>query len=237
MTQRNPLTDLDPATDGPPSSDAEWEAWGEAWRREPAVGGADMPRSPAGGALDAPSLGAAERTRLRRRAERFGLGLRIVTVLELVLGFGLLSWLGAIAWREPTGSNLLLLIITLVLVVVGESMVLWNRRGTWGPEAPTTAGFVELGILRARRKLRTIQLMLPFVALELGLILPWKWWQMSTSERWGDQMPGAFLPLLGIVVAVLAVSWLGLWWWRRRVERELEEYRLLQRALADDGAG
>ena len=179
-------------------------------------------------------LDAAGRRRLRLRAERFGWLLRGLTAIEIAMCVGLVVWAGNRVWRDPSASNWTLFAICVVLLVVGEGLTLWNRRGTWRPVAHTTRGFVELGILRARRKLRTTQIVPPFLAFELALILPWKWWQMTNSEKWAERMPEAFWPVLGMATALSAAFLASLAWWRRRVLAELADLEALSDALVDE---
>jgi hypothetical protein len=76
-----------------------------------------------------------------------------------------------------------LLALVAVLVVLGEAVTLWNRRGTWRPGNRSVLAFAELEELRQRRQLLSATRIVPgFLAFELALILPWVWWTLTVRE-------------------------------------------------------
>ena len=204
-----------------PLEDAELQSWIDAWQEDE--------EAPA--AHGAPTVEECER--LRHRAQRFGHWLVLGTAVEIASMLAVLLWVGGIAWRNPSAQNLVLLAMVVLLVVVGEGLALWNRRGTWRPRNDSVKAFLDLEHLRQKRQLFTAKWLLPvFLAFELALLLPWKWWQLASNPE-VEAVGPVFLKVLGLMIALVVITFLGLTLWAGRVRRRLEEIEELQASLGE----
>ena len=208
----------------PMGKDEEFQAWMEDWQ-----GGEE--------ADDRPLLSVEERRSLRRRAERFGLGLVLLSVLEIVMSVGLVAWVAKRAMENPSPAGHGLLALTVVLVLVAEGATLWNRRGTWRPHDQSVRAFADLELLRARRQLLSATRIVPlFLLFELVLMIPWIWWRLETHPIKADFAREYFhlgLAWAGVLSALVLAKCV---WWASRVRRRLPELQEFVDGLADEEA-
>lgn len=110
--------------------DLELESWREQWQAKTEVPGD-----------------------LRKRVEGGSRNMRLMLAAEVLdtvtIGGGLILW----AVLEPPTEMLVLAIATWLFPAAAWAFAMINRRGTWSPVAASTTEFVELSILRCRRRL------------------------------------------------------------------------------------
>ena len=181
-----------------PSSlpDGELQGWMDAWK------GGD---APADGGLDAE-----ERQRLRSRARRSTLLVGALAVVEGLLTVGAIAWTLHRALESGAAQDWALFTIVLSLLVGIFGVTMWNRRGTWRPYDRSTRSYLDLEILRARRKLITTTRVLPAVLIiEIALLVPWKIWVLASDPEitsLGPPMLRLVLWLAGISIVVMSVA-------------------------------
>ena len=136
----------------------------------------------------------------------------------------------ALAWRRGTPEFIALALMIWPLVVGGQAWLLWNRRGTWRPQNDSVRAFLELEQLRVERQLFTATRLMPaFYALELAILIPWKWWQLSIHHP--ETVETSMLRLAGILGAISLAIFGGLLGWRRRMLERRQDLAQLAAAL------
>lgn len=177
-------------------------------------------------ATPAPLSGEA-RQRIRRKVQRYGRWMILVTLSEAAGCAALLAWIWKESLDEPRAIGTVGFAGTAVLIAVALGFSLWNRRGTWAPATESTLTFVELSLERQRRKLVALRFCPWFLALELAFLVPWSVWALLSRpfEPW--RWLFAFGWMIGMS-AVLLVWWA---WYKRKTLRETAEWEELRRAL------
>jgi hypothetical protein len=183
------------------------EAWRSAWQSEAA---------PAG---ELEAHVARETGRMR-----WMVGLEIV--VTVAMGGGTLAW--AVATRRLDIT--VLAVGVWLLLGVGWAITLRLGRDAWRPLGATTAAFLDLAVLRCRRRRAAIVARAGFYVLVLGFDLSWLYWDQGPRGR-GDLL--GFLAGFWWVWAIsAALAAVGVWQ-HRRLGRQLQNFEAMQRALAE----
>lgn len=188
-------------------ADVELDAWRVLWQaRAPA-----MP--------DVKALVERETRRMRR----FVAGEIAVTI---VFGGGSLGWAAA-----SRGTDVFVLAIGVWLfIAIAWTLAFLLRRGAWTPAAATTTAYLDLAILRCRRRREAVMAQAVLYTMILGFDLTWIYF--STPPR---ATPGALAFLTSgaiawvwVVTAALAVAAVR---YRQKLARELEALTGLRREI------
>jgi hypothetical protein len=178
-------------------TDLELEAWRRDWRAE-----------------SSPPLDL--RARVERDTRRMHWAVAAEVLVTVVYGLGSLGW--AVVSRRPEALALSIGVWTFIAIAWTISLVL--RRGAWAPVTSTTAAFLELSILRCRRKREAIFGMAVLYVLILAFDLAWI---SAVRGRWAPSDLRILLITGGMVWVwpiTLALGALAAWQ-RRRLRREL----------------
>jgi hypothetical protein len=178
-------------------TDLELEAWRRDWRAE-----------------SSPPLDL--RARVERDTRRMRWGVAAEVLVTVVYGLGSLGW--AVVSRRSEALALSIGVWTFIAIAWTISLVL--RRGAWAPVTSTTAAFLELSILRCRRKREAILGMAVLYVLILAFDLAWI---SAVRGRWAPSDLRILLTTGGMVWVwpiTLALGALAAWQ-RRRLRREL----------------
>lgn len=192
----------------PRESDDELREWMADWQAEP---------EPAPEVRDA----------IRRRVKRQSLKMALSLAGEGGLTVGLLAIVAnsAVRWPEPLNLAAMAGLAALILWAMGSG--LWYRRGTWRPAAETTSAFLDLSILRCRRRLAALRAGWFLLAVELAILVPWLLVLLG-GEPLRDYV-GAFGFLVLLTALVVAFSVIA----RGRTRRELREMEAARRSLGE----
>jgi hypothetical protein len=166
--------------------------------------------------------------RERRGMRRFVIGEIIVTI---VFGGGSLAW-AALSLRTDI---LVLALGVWAFLAIAWTMSFLLRRGAWAPVTATTTAFVELSILRCRRRRESIILQGVLYLMILGFDLTWIYFARgSDAERsviaFLTASEFAWVWVITLVLGVAAVMQ------RQKLARELENLMDLRRRI-EDGQG
>lgn len=164
--------------------------------------------------------------------ERQTRNMRLLLLVQLAVtgGFGI----GSIVWALTSFQEdaVVLAVAIWTFLVIGWAFSLTNRRGTWKPATSTTAAFLDLAIIRCRRRHRAIASAPVFYLVVLSFNLAWTW-MYHAPMRHEVLGLGAFLTsgsnlVVWIVTAglgVLAVSY------TRRLRTQLDNLVIVRRQL------
>lgn len=208
--------------------ESDWERWQEAWQ------GDDVASENREKAVVLPD--ARERRRWIRRARLAGALQVLYTASELIFGIAMLFFV--VHWTRlvPGQRDDAVVPIFVGLFVVAEVVSLWNRRGTWRAVDRSARGYVELALLRERRKIFAVTRVVPaFLALELAVLLPWKYWQLSADPDFGGLLQ--MLPDLGWLALFVLLFLVGVAWWGRLLQRRVSRLATLLDDLSGDAEG
>lgn len=158
---------------------------------------------------------------------RFVIGEIIVTI---VFGGGSLAW-AALSLRTDI---LVLALGVWAFLAIAWTMSFLLRRGAWTPVTATTTAFVELSILRCRRRRESIVAQAALYVMILGFDLAWIY---ATRPTGSERSVVSFLTSGEIawvwaLTAALGAAAIGQ---RRKLARELETLMNLRRQI-EDGA-
>jgi hypothetical protein len=190
----------------PRDADDELREWIADWQTEP---------EPAPEVRDA----------IRRRVKRQTLKMMLSLAGEVVLTLGLLGIVinSAVRWPEPLNLAAMAGLVVLIFWAIGSS--LWFRRGTWRPSAETTSAFLDLSILRCRRRLAALRAGWFLLAMEEAILIPWLCVLLNGKPA-GDYIRAfGFLVLMTVLVVAFSLTV------QRRTRRELEEMEAVRRSL------
>lgn len=185
--------------------DREWADLARDWQ-----GDTQLPAAP----IDIPRD-------IRRKVQRFSWGLVALTVFELTFLGLALAFLTLRAWQQPHPLEITTAIAVWALSVVAMGFTLWNRRGTWRPEAETARAFLKLSHKRCVRKLIGVRYAWRILAVEIVLFVPWIAWVIDSKPAKKAQAPGIYFVSYGYLVGILLLTALFLHWYSRRTRREL----------------
>ncbi|HEX2442506.1 MAG TPA: hypothetical protein VHJ77_01080 [Vicinamibacterales bacterium] len=188
-------------------ADVELGLWQRQWRAEP---------------YD-PSALKQRVERETRAMRRFVIGEIAVTI---VFGGGSLAW-AALSVRTDA---LVLALGVWAFIAMAWTISFLLRRGAWAPVTATTTAFLELSILRCRRRRESIGAQSVLYVLIVGFDLTWIYFARPSRAAHGI---AAFLTSgeiawvwgVTLALAVFAV------WQKRRLGRELEMLTRLQRQI------
>ena len=188
-------------------ADVELDAWRRLWQaRAPAV-------------PDAKAL-------VERETRRMRLFVAGEIAITIVFGGGSLAW-AAVSRRTDV---LVLAIGVWLFIAIAWTLAFLLRRGAWTPVTATTTAYLDLAILRCRRRREAVVAQAVLYAMILGFDLTWIYF--SSPPR---ATPGAlaFLTSSGIawvwaVTAALGVAAVG---YRKKLARELEALTGLRREI------
>jgi hypothetical protein len=170
-------------------ADRELELWRADWQAE---------------APPAPDAWAA----LRRRVVRRSRGLALLAVLEVAWTAWLVGWLIRGALRLGTAVDTAFLGAASLLAVGVLAFAWWNRRGVWRPAVESTEAFLELSILRCRRRLRSMRAAWWVLLAEVALLAPWLAYRLLARADGGEAAgPSRWALAYGLLAALtLAVA-------------------------------
>jgi hypothetical protein len=164
----------------------------------------------------APEVRDAIRQRVQRKSLRMALGV----AFEIVFALGMLAFVVWSALREPTPINAGAMACLALLILWATGCSLWYLRGTWRPSAETTSAFLDLSLLRCRRRLRAVRAGWWLLAVELAVMIPW----IVFSLKAKGAAFGLLAALTVLVSAFLIVA-------ERRTRRELREWEEMRASL------
>ncbi|HWM91556.1 MAG TPA: hypothetical protein VN493_12390 [Thermoanaerobaculia bacterium] len=198
--------------------DHEWRDLMADWQSEPEE------------AVSSP-LSEETRKRIRRKVQRHGHWMVLLTLSELTGCAAMLVWIWKESLEQPRAIGTVGFVGTVILIVVALAFSFWNRRGTWKPATESTRTFVELSLERQRRKLAALRFCPWFLALELAFLIPWSIWALVSqpSEPW--RWLFAFGWMAGM--SALMLAWWA--WYKRKTLREMAEWEELWRGLHESG--
>jgi hypothetical protein len=193
-------------------ADVELDAWRRHWQSDSRV---------------APTL--------KQRVERETRAMRRLVIGEVVVtivfGGGSLAW-AALSLRTD--------VFVLALGVWAFIAIAWTisfllRRGAWTPLTSTTMAFVELSILRCRRRRESIIAQAALYAMILGFDLAWIY---ATRPAGSERSVVSFLTSgeFAWVWAITLVLGVAALMQRQKLARELENLMDLRRRI-EDGHG
>jgi hypothetical protein len=191
----------------------EFDAELETWRREWQADGA-----PPGD--------------LQQRVERETRTMRALVIAEIavtiVFGGGSVAW--ALASRSPDAPALIAGIWVFIAICWATSRVM--RKGTWTPAAATTAAFLDLSILRCRRRYQEMLVTAVLYVFMLAFSLVWIY--QHEAQRMSLE-PRTYLTSWGVMVVWVISAALGAVavWQRRRIGRELKNLIELREQTTD----
>ncbi len=169
---------------------------------------------------------------LKARVERETRWMRRTVFGEILITIGFGG--GTLAWALLSGRTdaLVLTIGVWVFIAIAWTIGLLLRRDAWAPASLSTAAFLDLSILRSRRRREAIVAQVVLYALILGFDLTWIYLRQPELARAGMV---AFLTSGGVawvwvITAALAVFAVRQ---RRKLGRELEMLTSLRRQLGD----
>jgi len=197
-------------------TDPEWRDLMEAWQSEAPEEAAPAP------------LSDEVRRRIRKRVRWASFRLILKAAANVIVSVGMLVWLGFYLDLRRA-IDLTAMIASVIFIIAAMTFSLWNFRGTWWPATESTANFIDLSIVRCRRKLVALRFCYIFLAVELAFMIPWAVWALlSRANPWA---PGAWLLVFGwmVLFSTALVTWAS--WYRKRTLRELAEWEELQRGL------
>jgi hypothetical protein len=185
-------------------ADLELDSWRQDWKTGEAV-----------------PMDLADRVaRETRRMSQFVHGEIAITLL---FGGGSIAW--AIVSRRS--QDLVLVVGIWVFLAIAWGISWWMRRGVWTPLTTTTSAFLDLSILRCRRRRESI---FAQVALYVAILSFNLWWVHANGRPAGMDV-WTFLtdPSLAWVWAVTAIFAVFGARQHRRLGRELQALTALQR--------
>ncbi|HEV3056825.1 MAG TPA: hypothetical protein VGY48_01195 [Vicinamibacterales bacterium] len=189
--------------------DRELEVWRQQWQADAAV--------PQG-------LPAA----IEHQTRNMRVLLAVQIAVTFIFGVGSIAW-AFVSFQEDAT---VLTVAMWTFLTIGWTFSLANRRGTWKPATSTTAAFLDLMIVRCRRRLRTMAFAPAFYVAVLSFNLAWTWiYQDSTrhdaSGLWTFLTSGPNL-VVWIVTAGLGVLAVG---YRRRIQTQVKNLVTVRRQL------
>jgi hypothetical protein len=164
-----------------------------------------------------------------RAMRRFVMGEIAITI---VFGGGSLAW-AALSLRTDA---LVLALGVWAFIAMAWTISFLLRRGAWTPVTATTTAFLELSILRCRRRRESIVAQSVLYVLIVGFDLAWIYFARPSRAAAGA---AAFLTsgeIAWVWVVTLALSVAAVWQ-RRRLGRELETLTRLQRQIGHRAGG
>lgn len=168
------------------------------------------------------------RDAIQRRVRRQSVKMALYTAGELTLSLVMLAFVIRTAVARPVFFNVAAMAGLALVILWAVTYSLWSSRGTWRPGAETTTAFLDLSVLRCRRRLNALRAGWWLLAMELAILIPWLHLLLSSRPAhppaaWSYAAGFGFL----LLVASLAVVFLIVA--RRKARRELRELEELAR--------
>ena len=160
------------------------------------------------------------RSTLERQTRMMRLRLVARVGLTVIYGVGTVLWSVTSARRDVV----VLAVAIWLFIATGWTFALTNSRGTWKPAASTTAAFLDLFIIRCRRRLQAITFASVFYVVMLSFLLAWIYHDLPRRNMggfWAFLTSGSNL-VVWVVTASLGVLAV---WQRRTVQRSAEQPR------------
>ena len=188
-------------------ADRELDAWRREWQAEPPA---------------LPDL-KARVERETRTMHRFVVAEVLVTV---VIGGGSL----VLALLSPGIDMVVLTIGVWVFIAIAWTISFLLRRGAWAPVTATTMAFLDLSILRCRRRREALFAQAVLYALILGFDLAWIYFASEPGTRHGV-VPFLTSPRIAWIWPVTAVLGVAAVRYRRKLTRELAALTSLRQQI------
>ncbi|HEY1304579.1 MAG TPA: hypothetical protein VGF24_13550 [Vicinamibacterales bacterium] len=173
-------------------------------------------------------------TDLRARVERETRMMRRSVVGELVVTVACGG--GSVAWAVLSRRTdvLVLAFGTWVFIVIAWAISLFLRRDAWAPAAVSTAAFLDLSILRCRRRREAIvaQGILYVLILVFDLAWIYLFGRQRDSRDILSLLTSGAIAWIWPVTAALGFAAVR---WHERLTRELETLQRVRASLADNG--
>ena len=170
---------------------------------------------------------------LRRRTQRFGLGLLALTVVEVLALSAVLFVFSRKAWNDPEPIEVTIATTLWILGLAAMGFSVWNRRGTWRPTSESTLAFAALWRKRCHRRLRGVRFGWGLLAVETLFFIPWIAWVIASDPAKLERAPGIYFTNYGLLAGLILVASLVLLFYRRQTVRELDRSEELYRALTE----
>ena len=172
---------------------------------------------------------------LAARVERETRRMRRLYAAEIALVLAYCG--GSAAWAMLSGrADIVVLAIGIwTFTAIACTMSWLLRRGAWSPVASTTTAFLELSILRCRRRRESVAAQAVLYVMILAFDLIWIYFQRARSEAITpvEFLTGSSLYWVWAVTIVLGTFAV---WYRRRLARELDNLIQLRHRV-DVGTG
>jgi|SRR5262245_2420763 len=158
---------------------------------------------------------------LKARVERETRMMRWFVAAEILVTVVIGGGSVALAVLSPAMDMVLLAIGVWVFIAIAWTISFLLRRGAWAPATATTSAFLDLSILRCRRRREAVLAQAVLYALILGFDLVWIYFSAAPATRHGAVafLTGPAIAWIWLVTAVLGVAAVR---YRRRLTRELE---------------
>ncbi|WP_444928947.1 hypothetical protein ACJJIF_13925 [Microbulbifer sp. SSSA002] len=134
--------------------------------------------------------------------------MRVMVILEwlIALSGGIYVVEAILSRNQPDTISRLVFVLSMLALAMVFSVI--NRRGLWAPLEESTKAYVELGLLRLRRKRREVYFSWLFLVLQIFII---SMWELSRFLRGGVEPlvrnpQEALIVLSGLVVALALYS-------------------------------
>ena len=199
------------------AADLELESWRRSWQTAARV---------------PPDL----KSHVERETRWMRLGVVLEVLVTLVFGGGSLAW----AVRSQRTDVLVLAIGIWVFIAIAWTISFLLRRDAWTPAALSTAAFLDLSLLRCKRRREALVAQCVLYPLILTFDLSWIYFASAAHLRMGVVafLTGTGVAWVWLVTAVLAVAAVRQ---RQKLARELESLTHLRTTIgsshdeAEDG--
>jgi hypothetical protein len=173
---------------------------------------------------------------LKAKVDRQTRMMRWAVVADIIVTIAIGGGTLALALRSPRTQMLVLTIGAWIFIGIAWAMSFLLRRGAWAPVTATTTAFLDLSILRCRRRREALvaQALLYVMILTFDLV----WIYLASAP---DSRPGAMAFLMSPVI---------LWIWvvtgalgalavrhRRKLSRELAALTRLRQQIGEPSEG
>ena len=154
----------------------------------------------------------------------------LIVQIAVTVIFGVGSGVWALASFQ---EDAIVLAVAIWMFLATEwAFSLANRRGTWKPATSTTAAFLDLAVIRCRRRLRAIAFVPVFYIAVLSFNLAWMWTYHAPTRRDGLGL-WMFLTSGSNLVVWIATAGLGVLAvsYRHRLRSQLNNLDTVRRQL------
>jgi hypothetical protein len=173
------------------------------------------------------------RDAIRRRVRRQSFKLALYTAGEMSIGLVMLAFVIHTAVARPVLFNVTAMAGLALAILWAVTYSLWSSRGTWRPSAATTTAFLDLSVLRCRRRLNALRAGWWLLALELAIMIPWLHLLLSSGSPHAPAT-SSYAAAFGFLLLVASLAVVFLMVARRKALRELRELEELRRCLESE---